>query len=104
MVKLSNRQLSTIKANIVHANSRKYRPYNWPYNWPVAPGKGLQLIVRVLLLAILNFGLAGCIKVDTGTRAPTMGAELIDLVRAKESGTISDQEFKTMRRKVLASF
>ncbi len=59
---------------------------------------------RVLLLAVILFGSTSCIKVDTGTTAPTLGAELIDLSRAKSLGELSEQEFAELRKKVLASF
>lgn len=100
MVKLSNMQLSTIKAYIVFVISNK----PWVHKRPSATGNPHQLMLKVLLLATLNFGLTGCIKVDTSTRTPTIGAELIDLARAKELGMLSDEECNRMRRKVLASF
>jgi hypothetical protein len=66
--------------------------------------KSLKSVVRLLMIASLSFGLASCIKVDTSSSMPTMGSELIDLSRAKELGKLTDEEFKIMRRKVLASF
>lgn len=59
---------------------------------------------RWFVIFLCAFSLTGCIKVDTGTRQPTMGSELIDLARAKEMGNLSEQEFREMKRKVLASF
>lgn len=61
-------------------------------------------LIRMLVLMCLASGLTSCIKVDTGSNGPTMGAELIDLARANELGKISDEEFAALRRKVLASF
>ncbi|MFT6017097.1 MAG: hypothetical protein ACI809_002867, partial [Candidatus Azotimanducaceae bacterium] len=46
----------------------------------------------------------GCVKVDTSSRTPTLGAEIIDLSKAKELGKLSEQEYRELRRKVLASF
>ena len=59
---------------------------------------------RGLLVVLMVLGLSSCIKVDTGTTEPTVGAQLIDLSKAKSLGELSDQEFAELRKKVLASF
>ncbi|MFN3237791.1 MAG: hypothetical protein ACE37D_12130 [Pseudomonadales bacterium] len=59
---------------------------------------------QLLLLVIMVLGATSCIRVDTSTKQPTMGSELIDLSRAKSLGQLSDEEFRQLRRKVLASF
>ena len=66
--------------------------------------KSMTSVIRGLLVVLMTLGLASCIKVDTGTRKPTMGSELIDLTRAREMGKVTDEEFQELRRKVLASF
>lgn len=60
----------------------------------------LKLIVACGLVLLAQ----SCIKVDTSTKAPTLGAELIDLSKAKQLGELTDEEFAVLRRKVLASF
>lgn len=60
--------------------------------------------LRLVGLLILTLATTACIKVDTGTTAPTVGEELIDLAKAKKLGELTDQEFAELRRKVLASF
>ncbi len=58
-------------------------------------------VIAVCLLILLT---QSCIKVNTGTTVPTLGEELIDLGKAKQLGELTDQEFRELRRKVLASF
>lgn len=60
--------------------------------------------MKIFCIAILLLGAASCIKVDTSSKMPTMGSELIDLSRAKTMGELTDQEFEVLRRKVFASF
>jgi hypothetical protein len=62
------------------------------------------VICKMLLLAVMVVGATSCIRVDTSSKQPTLGAELIDLSRAKSLGQLSDEEFRQLRRKVLASF
>lgn len=64
----------------------------------------MKCSTRVAMIALMVVSLSSCIKVDTGTTAPTMGAELMDLSRAKALGDLSDREFAELRKKVLASF
>ena len=64
----------------------------------------MKFKARFLALGLLVLTTTACIKVDTSSHSPTMGSELIDLSRAKEMGKLSEQEFKELRRKVLASF
>ena len=55
-----------------------------------------------LLFSLVLVGLAcSCVRVETGDVEPTIGEQMIDLVRAREVEAISDEEFKKMRRKVL---
>ena len=60
--------------------------------------------MKIFCIAILLLGATSCIKVDTSSKMPTMGSELIDLSRAKTMGELTDQEFEVLRRKVFASF
>lgn len=55
-----------------------------------------------MLLALLS--LSGCVRVETGRVAPTIGKQVIDLVNAKELGAISEEEFRKARLKLLAAF
>lgn len=55
----------------------------------------------VVLLAISV--LTGCVRVDTGTSAPTLGEQLVDLARAKDLGLLSDEEFSRLKRELLLS-
>ena len=66
--------------------------------------RSLKLVVRLMMIVSLSIGLASCIKVDTSSKMPTMGSELIDLSRANELGKLTDEEFKIMSRKLLNSF
>ncbi len=51
--------------------------------------------------------LTGCLALDIGggtstrAQAPTMGQQLVDLQKAKESGAISDAEYQTQKAKLL---
>ena len=56
----------------------------------------------VLLLALLS--LSGCVRVESGRVAPTIGKQVIDLVNAKELGAISEEEFRKARLRLLAAF
>ncbi|MGK0337612.1 MAG: hypothetical protein ACJAYE_001970 [Candidatus Azotimanducaceae bacterium] len=60
--------------------------------------------MKSFCIAILLIGATSCVKVDTGSKMPTMGSELIDLSRAKTMGELTEQEFQVLRRKVFASF
>ncbi|MFT7243568.1 MAG: hypothetical protein ACI82A_000912 [Candidatus Azotimanducaceae bacterium] len=61
-------------------------------------------VMKCLCIAILLLGATSCVKVDTDSKMPRMGSELIDLSRAKTMGELTDQEFQVLRRKVFASF
>ncbi len=66
------------------------------------------LILPVLgLAAVLLF--TGCIGLSGGThtttvkQCPTIGQQLIDLQKAKESGAITDSEYQAEKAKILNS-
>jgi hypothetical protein len=57
----------------------------------------------VLALALPLFG--GCIAVEShqpGRTNPTVGQQLIDLQKARDSGAMSETEYQQQRAKVLA--
>ena len=54
----------------------------------------------ILLLVVLC---TGCVRVDTGDVIPTLGEQIMDLAKARESGVISDEEFRSMKRRLFAS-
>ncbi|MFT7685629.1 MAG: hypothetical protein ACI9FB_000972 [Candidatus Azotimanducaceae bacterium] len=56
----------------------------------------------ILVLAVLMT--SACIQVDTGSKIPTIGDQIVDLVKANKLGVISDEEFRQLRTKALASF
>ncbi len=62
------------------------------------------LILAGLLLAGLA-GLAGCgggnAQTHVEARGTTLGKELMDLKEARDKGVISDQEYQTLREKLL---
>ena len=55
-----------------------------------------------MLLALLS--LVGCVRIETGSVAPIIGKQAIDLVNAKELGAISEEEFRKARLRLLAAF
>jgi hypothetical protein len=61
-------------------------------------GPGLGLL---LLLVTLNLG--GCVRVDSGSPAPTLGEQIMDLAKARERGVITQDEFALLRRELLQS-
>ncbi len=56
----------------------------------------------VLIVALTSLG--GCVKVDTSTKTPTVGSQLMDLSKARALGDLTDEEFEQLRTRVLASF
>jgi hypothetical protein len=66
------------------------------------------MIRRSLFLwALSAAAVAGCSSSSTDVLAPTVsvsiGQQLIDLKRARESGAISEQEYQTQVRRVIDS-
>ena len=58
-------------------------------------------------LIVIGAGLlaTGC-AIEIGNRAPvkdTLGRELVDLKKAKDSGALSDSEYETQRSKLLGA-
>ena len=47
--------------------------------------------------------MTGRVRVETGDSHPRLGDQLIDLVKAREPGAVTTEEFDSLRRQVLAS-
>ena len=60
--------------------------------------------LKIALIAVVLLSMSACIRVDTSTKEPTIGDQIIDLVKAKQMGVISEQEFKRLRSMALARF
>lgn len=59
---------------------------------------------RLVVITILALALGGCVRVDVGgTHEPTLGRQIMDLYQAKQSGAISDKEWKRLQLKILTS-
>ena len=68
-------------------------------------GDGAMLMnYRIILMLVTLLTLSSCVRVQTGSIAPTIGRQVIDLVKAKELGAISEEEFRKARLRVLAAF
>jgi hypothetical protein len=62
----------------------------------------LALTTLLLLTGCLNLQLGGGSKNDAQYRNPTVGQQLIDLQRAKDTGAISAGEYQAQKAKLLA--
>ncbi len=62
-----------------------------------------HLILLVLLSGIL-LSSSGCVRVDKGGKHPTFGDQIGELVGAHESGIISDDEFRRLKRNLIHKF
>ena len=65
-------------------------------------------ILPILLSSIVLLS-SGCVRVDTvrvdkGDNQPTFGDQIRDLVGARESGIISDDEFRKLRGNLIRKF
>jgi PBP1b-binding outer membrane lipoprotein LpoB len=65
---------------------------------------------KLLPLAIITASamlLTGCLSLQLGggesheVKSPTLGQQLVDLQKAKDSGAITDAEFQTQKAKLL---
>lgn len=56
-----------------------------------------RLLAPILAMAVVS----GCVRVDIGTHAPTLGEELIELYKAKQAGAITDLEFESLRHALI---
>ena len=67
----------------------------------------MKKISRILLgVILLATTLSGCAigSGKTEVTKPTLGQELIELKKAKESGAISEQEYEEMKEKLKKSY
>lgn len=64
----------------------------------------MKRIISLLLVMALLTTMVSCIAVGSGgekiEQKPTLGQELIDLKKARDEGTISEQEYKEMKEKL----
>jgi PBP1b-binding outer membrane lipoprotein LpoB len=65
-----------------------------------------KTLVSTSLVLALAFLLTGCIVLDvhsgrTAKAKPTVGQQLVDLQKARDTGAISEAEYQTQREKVL---
>jgi len=51
----------------------------------------------------LTLNLTGCVRVDAGSPAPTLGEQIMDLAKARDRGVISAEEFARLRVELLQS-
>jgi hypothetical protein len=58
-----------------------------------------SLLAMTLLTGCLNLELGG--GATTRTQAPTLGQQLIDLQKAKETGAITDAEYQAQKARLL---
>ena len=64
-----------------------------------------QSLISILALALALPTFTGCIAVESHTppkNAPTVGQQLIDLQRARDSGALSEAEFQQQKAKLLS--
>ena len=64
----------------------------------------MKLSAAIIAIVVLTSALAGC-SARSETRninnAQTLGQELLDLQKAKESGAISEDDFEEMKEKLI---
>ena len=66
-----------------------------------------KISIIVLVVFFLTATLSGCAigtKGSTSTENPTLGQELIDLKKAKDSGAISTEEYEKLKEKLKKSY
>ena len=66
----------------------------------------MKIFKALIVVGVLVAGLSGCAmlnRVDmTYSRHTTIGRELMDLQQAKDKGVISDEEYITAKKEILA--
>ena len=65
---------------------------------------GMLMNFKSMAILLVLFSVTSCVRVETGNVMPTMGEQVIDLVKAKEIGAITEEEFKKARLRLLAAF
>jgi hypothetical protein len=63
----------------------------------------MALTVMLLLTGCLNLSLGGGSKSEAQYRDPSVGQQLIDLQRARDTGAISAEEYQTQKAKLLGN-
>ena len=56
-----------------------------------------------ILVVLLVCAISACVRIDIGDNIPTIGRQIADLTEAYESGLISSDEFRDMKRKIMRS-
>ena len=67
----------------------------------------MKKTIRIILAMVLLMTMISCIAVGTDKQEstkPTLGEELIELKKAKDSGAISDQEYEELKEKLKKSY
>lgn len=59
---------------------------------------------KLVAIILVLLSVSSCVRVETGNMAPTIGKQVIDLVKAKEIGAITEEEFQKARLRLLAAF
>ena len=68
-----------------------------------------KIIIPTLAGICATTFLTGCLALDIGggsstkAQTPTIGQQLVDLQKAKESGAITDAEYQTQKARLLGS-
>jgi hypothetical protein len=63
----------------------------------------LAFSVSLLLAGCMGLSLGGGTKSETIHNSPTLGQQLVDLQKAKDSGALTEAEFQTQKAKLLAN-
>jgi Short C-terminal domain len=64
-------------------------------------------VMRILrLVAVVSLATVGCLSIGGGSdtttvNQPTIGEQLLDLKKAYDAGTLSKEEYETMREAIL---
>ena len=71
----------------------------------------MKTMKKLFILSLIGLStmtlLSGCLSLELGTgtiskpQTPTVGQQLIDLQKAKDTGAISDQEYQEQKAKLL---
>ncbi|MEW6159152.1 MAG: SHOCT domain-containing protein [Verrucomicrobiota bacterium] len=63
------------------------------------PASLRRLLLIMALVASVTF--SGCIIGNRGNATPTVGQQLTDLKKARDSGALSEDEYEAQKRKLL---
>lgn len=59
-------------------------------------------LLQSVCIIVLLLGATACVRVDTSKRLPTMGEQLLDLTRAYQAGSITQQEFEQLKQRLIS--